>query len=54
MSVILSKCAECKRFSPNRSKLECDIFPDGIPLEVFKSDKDEPCKYGDSFFVEEE
>lgn len=57
--VVLSKCAECKHFIYNKEKREvgiprCKAFPDGIPMEVFKSLESVPCTDTISFEPEED
>lgn len=47
MSVIFSKCFECKYFHLDNKlesgKVTCDAFPEKIPIEVFKSDESVKC-----------
>jgi len=45
MNIILSKCAECKHLIvPLKDfKLKCEVYPDGVPLEVFKSNENVRC-----------
>lgn len=57
--IVLSKCAECKNFIYDKDKRntgvpKCRAFPNGIPLEVFKSNEDVQCTEEISFEPEEE
>jgi hypothetical protein len=50
--IVLSKCGECKRLinSSNIDELpKCEAFPNGVPLEVFKSLESIPCSDTISF-----
>lgn len=51
MSVVLSKCAECKHLKIRKmgEDLTCDAYPEGIPFEVFKSLESARCSDNISF-----
>ena len=51
MSVVLSKCAECKHLKIRKmgEDLTCDAYPEGIPFEVFKSLESVKCSENISF-----
>ena len=51
MSVVLSKCAECRYLRTKKidDGLICDAYPKGIPLDVFKSAESVRCSDNISF-----
>jgi len=51
----LSKCAECNHLIvPLKDfKLKCKAYPNGIPLEIFKSNEDVRCSEMITFEKEE-
>lgn len=40
MSVILSVCFECKHLNQKASIFACTAFPEGIPIDNLKSDRE--------------
>ena len=39
MSIILSDCYGCKHLNKEDSIFSCTAFPDGIPIDVLKSNR---------------